>query len=145
MHGINRSIKSKILELLEFFPAVALLGPRQCGKTTLAHEIQKVLAKPSVYLDVENTTDNTKLDDPVGYLTPLESQLVIIDEVQNRPSLFPEIRGIIDAVKRKGLKSGRFLFLGSASYPKKENRNPWKGVERRYINGFLVLMNEPNG
>ncbi len=116
MHGIDRSIKSKILELLEFFPAVALLGPRQCGKTTLAHDIQEELAKPSVYLDVENTTDNAKLDDPVGYLTPLENQLVIIDEVQNRPSLFPEIRGLIDAGKRKGLKSGRFLFLGSASY-----------------------------
>ena len=116
MHGINRAIKPQILKLLEFFPAVALLGPRQCGKTTLAHDIREQLSGPSVYLDVENVTDNAKLDDPVGYLTPLEHQLVIIDEVQNRPSLFPEIRGLIDSGKRRGLKSGRFLFLGSASY-----------------------------
>jgi len=116
MHGVNRKLQAQILELLKYFPAVALLGPRQCGKTTLAHEIQSSWAKPSVYLDLENVTDLAKLEDSVGYLKPLEEKLVVMDEVQNRPSLFPEIRGLIDDGKRRGLKSGRFLFLGSASY-----------------------------
>ena len=102
--------------MLEFFPAVALLGPRQCGKTTLAHAIRESRSSPSVYLDLEKVSDNAKLDDCVSYLEPLENQLVVIDEVQNRPGLFPEIRGLIDNGRRRGIKSGRFLFLGSASY-----------------------------
>ncbi len=116
MHGVDRNLKSKILELLESFPAVALLGPRQCGKTTLALEIAEQRNKPSIYLDLERSRDLTKLDDCVGYLDPLEDQLVVLDEVQTRPALFPEIRGLIDSGRRKGIKSGRFLFLGSASY-----------------------------
>ena len=56
MHGVNRDLQAKILELLEHFPAVALLGPRQCGKTTLAHEIQAHWQQPSVYLDLENVS-----------------------------------------------------------------------------------------
>jgi predicted AAA+ superfamily ATPase len=116
MHGVNRRLQSKILALLEHFPAIALLGPRQCGKTTLAHEIQSEWHTSSVYLDLENVTDLAKLDDCVSYLKPLEQQLVVMDEVQNRPGLFPEIRGLIDDGKRRGIRKGRFLFLGSASY-----------------------------
>lgn len=61
-------------------------------------------------------TDLAKLDDCVAYLQPLENELVVIDEVQSRPGLFPEIRGLIDEGRRRGRRSGRFLFLGSASY-----------------------------
>ncbi len=109
-------MQGEIRKLLEHFPAVALLGPRQCGKTTLAFEIQATWPKPSRYLDLENVSDLAKLDDCVGYLKPLETELVVLDEVQNRPGLFPEIRGLIDDGRRRGLRSGRFLFLGSASY-----------------------------
>lgn len=116
MHDLERQIKDRILKSLDFFPAVALLGPRQCGKTTLAHAIARQWPGRPVYLDLENVTDQAKLDHAVDFLRPFESELVIIDEVQNRPGLFPEIRGLIDAGRRKGLKSGRFLFLGSASY-----------------------------
>lgn len=116
MHGTERALKAKIITLLEFFPAVALLGPRQCGKTTLAFEILESWQGSPAYLDLENVTDAAKLEDAVGYLEPLEDELVILDEVQNRPGLFPEIRGLIDSGKRRGKKSGRFLFLGSASY-----------------------------
>ncbi len=116
MHGVERALKAKISQLLEFFPAVALLGPRQCGKTTLAFEIAHSVESDSLYLDLENVTDHTKLNDCVGYLSPLEKTLVIMDEIQNRPGLFPEIRGLIDDGRRRGIKSGRFLFLGSASY-----------------------------
>jgi uncharacterized protein len=116
MHGLDRKLKAKVLQLLAYFPAVALLGPRQCGKTTLAFEIMEEWPKQSTYLDLENASDLAKLEDCVGYLTPMEDKLVIMDEVQHRPKLFPEIRGLIDDGKRRGLKSGRFLFLGSASY-----------------------------
>ena len=116
MHDVERRLKRRILELLESFPAVALLGPRQCGKTTLAHEISEQWESPSAYLDLERVRDNAKLDDAVGYLGALEDQLVILDEVQARPGLFPELRGLIDDGRRRGLRSGRFLFLGSASY-----------------------------
>ncbi len=116
MHGVRRKLEVQLLELLDFFPAVALLGPRQCGKTTLALEMQEKLSKESIYLDAEKAADLQKLEDAVGYLRPLEEKLVIIDEVQNRPSLFPELRGLIDEGRRKGLGKGRFLLLGSASY-----------------------------
>ncbi|MEM6822731.1 MAG: ATP-binding protein [Verrucomicrobiota bacterium] len=116
MHGLDRKLKQRILELLEYSPAVALLGPRQCGKTTLAFEIKDRWLKQATYLDLENAADLAKLDDAVGYLKPREEQLVIMDEVQHRPALFPEIRGLIDDGRRRGLRNGRFLFLGSASY-----------------------------
>lgn len=89
---------------------------RQCGKTTLAFEIKDRWPNEASYLDLENAADLAKLDDCVSYLKPLEKQLVIMDEVQHRPALFPEIRGLIDDGRRRGLRSGRFLFLGSASY-----------------------------
>jgi len=116
MHGLRRKLQAQVFKLLEHFPAVALLGPRQCGKTTLAHEIAAQWPEKSVYLDLENVADLAKLEDAVSYLGPLEEQLIIIDEVQHRPGLFPEIRGLIDDGRRRGLRSGRFLFLGSASY-----------------------------
>lgn len=116
MHGLERRLKIKILKLLEYFPAVALLGPRQCGKTTLAFEIKNGWPKESTYLDLENAADLARLEDSVGYLEPLENHLIIMDEVQHRPNLFPEIRGLIDDGRRRGLRNGRFLFLGSASY-----------------------------
>ena len=116
MHGLKRKLKTKVLQLLEYFPAVALLGPRQCGKTTLAFEIKNGWPKESTYLDLENAADLAKLEDSADYLKPLENRLIIMDEVQHRPNLFPEIRGLIDDGRRRGLRSGRFLFLGSASY-----------------------------
>jgi len=67
MHGVDRTIEAKLKELLGFFPAVALLGPRQCGKTTLSHKISSTMDGPSIYLDLENISDKAKLDDCVGY------------------------------------------------------------------------------
>jgi hypothetical protein len=94
-------------------PAVALLGPRQVGKTTLA---QVVGARTkSVYLDLESPIDREKLADTVSYLSLHEDELVIVDEVQRMPELFTTLRGLIDQGRRRGKKSGRFLLLGSAS------------------------------
>lgn len=98
---------------LDQFPAVALLGPRQAGKTTLAEALAE--ERPSIYLDLENPADREKLSDATLYLAGHEDQLVILDEVQRTPELFQTLRGLIDKGRRRGLKTGRFLLLGSAS------------------------------
>jgi predicted AAA+ superfamily ATPase len=93
--------------------AVGILGPRQVGKTTLALELAG--RRPAVYLDLESEPDRAKLSDPVAYLGQHEGRLVILDEVQRMPGLFQSLRGIIDAGRRSGRRTGRFLVLGSAS------------------------------
>ncbi|MCF6314184.1 MAG: ATP-binding protein [Verrucomicrobiales bacterium] len=110
---IRRDSHNQVRKRLKQFPAVALLGPRQVGKTTLAHQLAEHL--PSIYLDLESHADRAKLIDPTLYLSEHEDKLIILDEVHRLPGLFQELRGIIDAGKRKGLKSCRFLLLGSAS------------------------------
>lgn len=94
-------------------PAVALLGPRQVGKTTLALEVAK--SRPAVYLDLESEADRAKLAEPELYLPQHEDKLVILDEVHRTPQLFRSLRGLIDAGRRRGRGFGRFLVLGSAS------------------------------
>ena len=98
---------------LDRFPAVALLGPRQVGKTTLAEVIAD--GQPSVYLDLEAAADRAKLAEPALYLSAHEGKLVVLDEIHRMPGLFRELRGIIDRGRRRGLRTGRFLLLGSAS------------------------------
>ena len=110
---LNPRIEAQIRTDLEDQAAVALLGPRQVGKTTLALAIAE--ASPSVYLDLEDPADRDKLADPALYLSAHEDKLVIIDEIQNAPELFSILRGLIDKGRRKGRKTGRFLLLGSAS------------------------------
>jgi uncharacterized protein len=94
-------------------PAVALLGPRQAGKTTLALEV--ATTRPSIYLDLESEADRAKLAEPELYLPQHENKLVILDEIQRTPQLFRTLRGLIDAGRRRGRGPGRFLVLGSAS------------------------------
>ena len=106
--------KSQIVRArLDQFPAVALLGPRQVGKTTLAELIAE--ERPSVYLDLENAADREKLADAALYLSGHEDKLVILDEVQRMPELFQTLRGLIDKGLRRDIRAGRFLLLGSAS------------------------------
>jgi hypothetical protein len=110
---IVRRIEAVVGERLNQFPAVGLLGPRQIGKTTLAQTI--AATRESVYLDLESPVDREKLSDPVFYLCGHEKRLVVLDEVQRMPELFAALRGLIDAGRRRGVKAGRFLLLGSAS------------------------------
>ncbi len=109
----KRDIADQIIQSLSQNPAVAILGPRQIGKTTLAHDIAKT--QSSVYLDLENPEDMQKLEDPAAYLERYGDRLVILDEIQRYPNLFQSLRGIIDARRREGRGNGRFLVLGSAS------------------------------
>ena len=109
----SRHIHAQLLDSIEAAPAVALLGPRQVGKTTLALEVAKT--RPSVYLDLQSERDRAKLDQAELYLQDHLGQLVILDEVHRAPGLFPVLRGLIDQARREGKRSGQYLLLGSAS------------------------------
>ncbi len=108
-----RELKQTIRRNLSQNSTVAILGPRQIGKTTLALEIAKY--QPSMYLDLENPEDIQKLNDPAHYLQLHKDKLVILDEIQHYPNLFMSLRGIIDTRRRERSGNGFFLVLGSAS------------------------------
>ena len=114
MNTIDRYLKKKLLKELEYSPAVVLLGPRQVGKTTLAFDISNQFN--AVYLDLESESDRAKLEQPELYLEDHKDRLIILDEVQRTPGLFPNLRGIIDKRRRAGKVNGSFLLLGSASF-----------------------------
>ncbi len=104
---------SQITTLLSYMPAVALIGPRQAGKTTLALAIAE--GRRSVYLDLESTADRARLAEPALYLADHADELVILDEIHRAPGLFEALRGVIDEGRREGRGTGRFLLLGSAA------------------------------
>ncbi|HRE90177.1 MAG TPA: ATP-binding protein, partial [Myxococcota bacterium] len=110
---LPRQLASQLEAIIETTPAVVLLGPRQVGKTTLALAIAE--KRPSIYLDLETAADRAKLSEPQLYLSRHSDQLVIMDEVHRMPGLFEELRGLIDSGRRRGVRAGRFLLLGSAS------------------------------
>ncbi len=110
---IVRRLEAKIRQRLQRSPSVALMGPRQVGKTTIALNITETT--PSVYLDLENSLDLEKVKDIITFHSANSDNLIILDEVQRTPEIFLPLRGIIDKERRKGNKTGQFLFLGSAS------------------------------
>lgn len=103
------ALLQNINQLLRVHPAVALLGPRQCGKTTLAHMYAEA-HQPSIRFDLENPEDLFLLENPMLTLADTEG-LIIIDEIQRRPELFPVLRVLIDRHK----ENQKFLILGSAT------------------------------
>jgi uncharacterized protein len=110
---IPRRLHPVLTTALAESPAVALLGPRQVGKTTLALEVAG--SRPSIYLDLESEADRARLAEPELYLAQNADKLVILDEIQRVPQLFQGLRGLIDSGRRAGRGRGRFLVLGSAS------------------------------
>jgi len=108
---IKRIAENKVLRLIRKFPAVGIIGPRQSGKTTLAKIIAKNIKKHTIYLDLENPDDLLKLQNPTIFLEENSDKLVVLDEIQVMPELFPLLRSLID----KKRTAGRFLLLGSAS------------------------------
>jgi len=112
---ITRALEPAVSRLLSRFPAVAILGPRQVGKTTLALSLAKELGQQAVYLDLELPSDRGKLSDPELYLSQHEDRLVILDEIYRVPDIFQTLRSLIDKRRRKGTRGRQFLLLGSAS------------------------------
>ena len=110
---IPRIITPDVERALGRQAAVALIGPRQVGKTTLALEIAR--SHDALYLDLEDRDDRNRLAEPALFLDNLEDRLVILDEIHRMPELFQTLRGIIDRGRRRGKGKGRFLILGSAS------------------------------
>lgn len=110
---IKRRLESQIQQSIEYSPSVALMGPRQVGKTTIALNLSE--QRPAIYLDLENSLDTAKVQDIAAFHAENRTRLIILDEVQRTPEIFAALRGIIDKERRKGNKAGLFLFLGSAS------------------------------
>ncbi len=113
--NLNRHIQPRVNQLLQQFPAVAILGPRQVGKTTLALALAEKLGEQALYLDLELPSDRAKLAEPELYLKEHENRLVILDEIHRLPGIFNTLRGLIDQRRRKGRRNRHFLLLGSAS------------------------------
>jgi len=113
---IPRSALGTVRSALTRFPVVALLGPRQVGKTTLALELARSIGEvPATYLDLESPRDLARLSDPEAYLDAQRGRLVILDEIHRTPRLFEILRGLVDRRRQEGDRTGHFLVLGSAS------------------------------
>jgi uncharacterized protein len=110
---IRRRAQALIERALGRQAAVAVIGPRQVGKTTLAREIGQT--RGAVYLDLESPSGHAKLAEPELFLREQKDRLVILDEIHRTPELFQVLRGIIDEQRRKGKRTGQFLVLGSAA------------------------------
>lgn len=110
MNTIPRLLEKQVRRWLEQFPAVALLGPRQCGKSTLARTLLAGIPG-AVYLDLERPSDLARLRDPEAFFEVNAGRLICLDEIQREPELFPVLRTILDA----GQRNGQLLLLGSAS------------------------------
>ncbi len=110
---IGRRKLSELEQALSRQAAVALIGPRQVGKTTMAFALPG--QANSVYLDLESSEDRRKLTEPALFLRQFEDRLVVLDEIHRAPELFQTLRGLIDEGRRRGRRTGRFLLLGSAS------------------------------
>ena len=109
-HYIQRDTSGRIIQRLREMPAVALLGARQCGKSTLAKFLLETIPQ-SIYLDLERPRDRNKLRDAEAFLSLNKDKLICLDEIQLVPDFFALLRGVIDERRR----NGQFLILGSAS------------------------------
>jgi len=108
---IKRRSLSDCINLIENFPALGIVGPRQVGKTFLVNLLREHLTKESIYLDLELDSDIIKLKDPQFFLQQFADKTVILDEVQRLPNLYPLLRALID----QNRVPGRYILLGSAS------------------------------
>ncbi len=108
---IRRRIIEEINDSLNYFPVVSIIGPRQVGKTTLAKQIITEFQIPSIYLDLERTSDILKLENAELFFSQQKDKLIVIDEVQLKKDLYPLLRSLVDETN----KPGQFLLLGSAS------------------------------
>ena len=134
---IPRFLDGHVRRALRQVPAVAILGPRQCGKTTLARHLVGNLPEV-LYLDLERPSDVSRLTDPEALFAANASRMICIDEIQRVPELFPVMRYAIDADRRPG----RFLILGSASKEMIRQSSETLAGRIRYLELTPFLLNE---
>lgn len=132
---------SKLQELMPDFPAIGILGSRQVGKTTLAQTLAEAFDVESIYLDLESPTDRAKLVEAEQYFDLHEGKLIILDEIQRMPDLFPILRGVIDRRRKKGLRSCQFLVLRSASLEliRQSSESLAGRIAYEELSGFTIL------
>lgn len=136
---VERKIKKQLLKNISFFPAVAILGPRQVGKTTLVKGLQGELQKPLEYFDLENPQVLRRFEgDPTLSIESLRSKTVIFDEIHRLPNIFPLLRGEIDWHR----EAGRFIFLGSASFDLLKNTSESLAGRISYLEMRPLLFSE---
>jgi predicted AAA+ superfamily ATPase len=139
MFEIPRIIESRIETGLSIQPAVAILGPRQVGKTTLVKHLQKNLSKQSIYFDLEKSSDLAKFQHGrIEFLENYQEKIVILDEIQRLPEIFPDLRGLID----KNRIPGRFILLGSASFKLLKNTSESLTGRIAYYEMTPLLLSE---
>ena len=113
---LTRKAQENVLDHLTHFNSVALIGPRQVGKTTLAHQVVAAWnSGEAIYLDLENPAERRLLHDSVDFLSRHQDKLIVLDEIHRTPEIFAVLRGQIDERRRLGQHGGKFLILGSAS------------------------------
>jgi len=133
----NRLLENEVLKSIRTNPVSAILGPRQCGKSTLAKKILKSFPD-SIYLDLERPSDIEKLNDAEWFFQSNLSKLICIDEIQRKPDLFPLIRSLTDEWDR----NGAFLILGSASRDLLKQSAETLAGRIRYLNLSPLLFSE---
>ncbi|MCF8323145.1 MAG: ATP-binding protein [Flavobacterium sp.] len=107
---VERKIENTVRQYLKIFPVVAVLGPRQCGKSTLVKSLATHWGD-SVYLDLQNDMDFGKLDQPTYFFESNQDKIICLDEIQLIPQLFSVLRSVVD----KNRQNGKYILLGSAS------------------------------
>lgn len=137
---IKRRDYDIVMERLMQFPVVALLGPRQVGKTTLALSIAQ--SQSALYLDLENYQDLIKLDDPIAFLSLHQNKLIILDEIQRKADLFVSLRSLVDKGRQSGRPVAQFLLLGSASMELLKQSSESLAGRICYIEMSPIMVNE---
>lgn len=140
---IPRRLLDHLLTSLREVPVVCLLGPRQVGKTTLARAAAEQIGGD--YLDLEAPSDLAKLADPEAYFALRTDRLLILDEIQRRPDLFPTLRGVVDQARRRGRRAGLYLLLGSASPDLMRQSGESLAGRIRYLELTPFFILEPTG
>lgn len=132
---IPRQLSDSVHTSLKNFPVTAILGPRQCGKSTLAKHIISEMDTNAVYLDLERPSDLQKLEDAEWFLSRQKGVIVCLDEIQRKPDLFPVLRSIVD----EHGTNGQFLILGSASMDliKQSSESLAGRINYKYLTPFL--------
>src|SRR5688572_6010370 len=132
---LRSALVAEVLALAGRYPVVALLGARQVGKTTLAHEVRRRFRGPTEYFDLENPEHVAILSEPMRALEPLRG-LIVLDEIHRRAELFPVLRVLADRARRPA----RFLVLGSASTDllRQSSESLAGRIAYRKISGFTI-------